>query len=193
MPKSERRVSTKVEILQRYQTLHKYWSTSLSTKVEILQRYQTLHKYWQTSHLQKQKFYRGIRLRFQLRLLLIYKSRNFIEVLDTDSENASSLSTKVEILQRYQTSRNIGGALLSTKVEILQRYQTRMRGNIFPDLQKQKFYRGIRLRLRSCAFLIYKSRNFIEVLDSLVPDGDHYLQKQKFYRGIRPGDNRIRP
>ena len=143
-------------------------SLILSTKVEILYRYQTRNQSKeQDYYLQKQKSYIGIRPRCPFQLTyLIYKSRNLIQVLDLALRYGKRvISTKVEILYRYQTLRIIRRISLSTKVEILYRYQTTLCSVCYQDLQKQKSYIGIRLKVVPYNFNIYKSRNLIQVLD----------------------------
>ena len=101
-----------------------------------------------------------------LRWLFIYNSRNLIDVLDTRFYPSDIGSTTVEILQTYQTKVATRSYIQSTTVEILQTYQTVEPDEEVIDLQQQKSYRRIRQNNNNDNFMIYNSRNLIDVLDS---------------------------
>ena len=179
--------STKVEIGYIYQT----WETTpivfydlQKQKLDISIRQKSGD--YLPKNLQKQKLDISIRQIGIQKLVLIYKSRNWIYLLD------------LKVGRTYE---------VSTKVEIGYIYQTKERQKRTNYLQKQKLDISIRQYLNELHPAIYKSRNWIYLLDiQFVRNvekstkveigyiyqtwwrwlGQIHLQKQKLDISIRP-------
>ena len=122
---------------------------------------------WRFGYLQKQKLDISIRLKVAIQKLIIYKSRNWIYLLDACD------SSKVR------------GNLQKQKLDISIRRNWDLEAR--SNLQKQKLDISIRQRQKKVVEIIYKSRNWIYLLDLVIKlQRSIDLQKQKLDISIRP-------
>ena len=118
---------------------------------------------------------------------LIYNSRNYISLLDTEYNKAYEISTTVEIISVSQT--NIFLVLTfviynsRNYISLLDQYHYQALYRIYNSRNYISLLDGLTSNLY---LLIYNSRNYISLLDTqAVHDFAFHLQQQKLYQSLR--------